>query len=228
MSENKIKEKKNPHTNHRKRLRKRFLNEGIDNFEDHNVLELLLFFSIPRRDTNEIAHALLDKFGSLSNVFTASVDQLCTVKGIGESSAALIKMIPQLWKKFAVENYLSEKNIEDIESSGEYLTKLYIGEESERCYMLIFNEKGKMTNTVDVDSGDVSSVYFSPRIIMDIAVKYGASSFILAHNHPTGTTEPSPQDVMLTRRLHEVFEIMGIPMRAHIIVSGSEYSVVKI
>ena len=221
MSEN-----TNPHTNHRKRLRKRFLNEGIDNFEDHNVLELLLFFSIPRRDTNEIAHALLEKFGSLSNVFTASVDQLCTVKGIGESSAVLIKMIPQIWKKFAVENYLASNCIADIESSGEYLTKLFIGAESEQCYMLIFNEKGKMTNTVEVDTGDVSSVYFSPRILMDIAVKYGASSFILSHNHLTGSTEPSTQDIMLTRRLCEVFDIMGIPMRAHIIVSGSEYRVI--
>jgi DNA repair protein RadC len=219
-------ENTNPHTNHRKRLRKRFLNEGIDNFEDHNVLELLLFFSIPRRDTNEIAHALLEKFGSLSNVFTASVDQLCTVKGIGESSAVLIKMIPQIWKKFAVENYLASNCIADIESSGEYLTKLFIGAESEQCYMLIFNEKGKMTNTVEVDTGDVSSVYFSPRILMDIAVKYGASSFILSHNHLTGSTEPSTKDIMLTRRLCEVFDIMGIPMRAHIIVSGSEYRVI--
>ena len=101
MAKNAVKkENKNIHEGHRDRLRKRFLDEGLDNFHDHNVLELLLFYSIPRKDTNEEAHNLIDTFGSLSGVFNASHEDLCKVKGIGENTATLIKMMPELFKKY--------------------------------------------------------------------------------------------------------------------------------
>ena len=96
-------EKKNVHEGHRDRLRQRFLQEGLENFQDHNVLELLLFYSIPRKDTNEEAHNLINRFGSLSGVFDASFEELCEVKGIGENSAALIKIMPELFKKYEVD-----------------------------------------------------------------------------------------------------------------------------
>ena len=104
---------KNPHSGHRDRMRQRFIRDGLDSFQDHEALELLLFYAIPRRDVNELAHRLLLRFGSLSGVFDASMDQLTTVEGLGPQAAALIKLVPQLNRKYQLSRLKGEKLILD-------------------------------------------------------------------------------------------------------------------
>lgn len=107
-----------PHEGHRERLKNRFLTSSLDNFEPHNILELLLFYSIPRQDTNEIAHALLDRFGSLKGVFDADFSELIKIKGIKENSATLIKLIPQISRAYMFEEINKEKIFDHIDKVG--------------------------------------------------------------------------------------------------------------
>ena len=117
----------NPHKDHRSRLRCRFLSEGLSSIPDHNILELLLFFAIPRKDTNEIAHSLIDKFGSLSGVFDADYNLLINTEGIGENAATLIKLIPSLARAYLMDKETRYPNFSDIHKLGTFLVNYFIG-----------------------------------------------------------------------------------------------------
>ena len=118
---------KNPHEGHRSKLKKRFLTQGLTGFEDHNILELILFFAIPRRDTNVIAHELLNKFGSFSRVFEASVEELCSVDGIGEHAAHLIKTYPAVAKRYYQDRFKEEKKLPMYHQMGQDLVLQFAG-----------------------------------------------------------------------------------------------------
>ena len=122
--------KKNPHEGHRAKLRKRFLAEGFDSFEDHNILELLLFFAIPRKDTNEIAHALIRRFGSFSRVFEASVEELRSVEGVGEHAAYLLKTYPAVAKRYYKDRFKAGKRLPEYRLMGQELVLQFAGEET--------------------------------------------------------------------------------------------------
>ena len=128
----------NPHKDHRTRLKRRFLDEGLDNFEEHNVLELALFFAIPQRDTNELAHELIDRFGSLSGVLDASFDSLLEVDGIGEHAATFLKLLPEISRHYMLEKIPNKFNISNMEQIARYLVAKYAGETEEVAYLLLF------------------------------------------------------------------------------------------
>lgn len=216
----------NPHADHRLRLKQRFLTEGLDGFDVHNVLELLLFYTIPRRDTNVIAHSLIDRFGSLYGVFDAEFHELCEIKGVSVHTASLIKLIPQIWRRYETEKYSSSRQVCTAKDAGDYLLKLYIGEKKEVAYMLLFDNSNRMFDCVKLQEGDISSVYFSPRALMEVGALRGAASFILAHNHVDGSLEPSKRDVVITRRFKEAFDVLEMPMLAHIIVANNAYKII--
>ena len=153
------------HTNHRERLKKRFLTEGLDHFEPHNVLELLLFYAIPQKDTNELAHALIERFGSLSEVFDASFEELITVPGIKEHSATLIKMIPSLARQYMVDKNGNTERLMTVEKLGEYFVNKYIGVNVETVYLLLLDNKYEVIECIlvhDAQTGGARA--FSPRV----------------------------------------------------------------
>lgn len=212
----------NPHDGHRKRLRERFIKNGLDNFEKHNILELLLFNSIPRQDTNEIAHRLIEEFGSFSGVFDAPVEELKKLDGIGENSAVLIKLIPAICKL-----YLDDKNIvgtlvRSTEESISFLLPKFIGETTELIYLLCLDNKSKVLGCPLLCRGDVTSVNFTPRKVIETAIKLGATSVILAHNHPRGLALPSNDDINTTNQLLDTLNRVNIRFLDHIIVAGDE------
>jgi len=217
--------KDNIHAGHRERLRDRFVKEGLDNFQDHNALELLLFYAIPQKDTNEEAHALMDTFGSISEVFDASYEDLCSVKGIGPRAATLIKMIPEFFRKYEVDKLNTEEVfLNDSELAAEYACKFFKGITEEKLYLICLDSRCRMTCFKLISEGTMNSTPINTRLIIETALKNRATSVILVHNHPTGITAPSKSDVDATSNLSYVLKKSDIKLDDHIIIGhGNNY-----
>lgn len=211
------------HENHRERVKRRFLTEGLDNFEPHNVLELLLFYSIPQKDTNELAHALIDRFGTLAEVFDASFDDLVSVPGVKEHSAVLLKMVPALSRRYALEKNRITTSLSSIEKIGEYLVNKYVGINVETVFLLLLDNKFNLIECVKIHEGSVNSSAITLRRLIEIALFKRASMTVLAHNHPSGVALPSSDDLFTTREIKRAFDLMEIKLLAHIIVAGNSY-----
>jgi len=211
------------HENHRERVKRRFLAEGIDHFAPHNVLELLLFYSIPQKDTNEIAHALINRFCALAGVFDASLDDLMNVSGIGEHSAVLIKMIPALSRRYVMEKNQSGNVLSSMEKIGDYLVHQYVGINVETVFLLLLDNKFSLIDCVKMHEGSVNSAAITLRRLVETALFQHASMVVLAHNHPGGIAIPSGDDTMTTREVQRAFELVEIKLLAHIIVAGNHY-----
>ncbi len=212
------------HENHRKRMKERFLREGITNFEPHNVLELLLFYAIPQKDTNELAHTLINRFGSLTGVFEASYAELMEVDGIKEHSATLIKLIPALAQRYVSESTsIQGQFLPTIEQVGEYFKAKYIGSTKETVYLLLMDNKYKVIECVKIHEGSVNSSAITIRKLVETAIEHKASTAVLAHNHPGGLPIPSPDDIFTTSEIARAFTLMGINFPAHILVAGDKY-----
>lgn len=216
--------KENIHAGHRQRLKARFLREDIDNFDEHTIIELLLFFGIPYKDTNVIAHELLSRFGSLSNILEARYDQLLTVDGVGENAATLIKLIPSL-----VRVYLSQKEnldgaFDNIEKLGRMLVSRYRGVTVETVYLMLLDNAYRLLSIEKVYEGSVNSAQISVRRLAEIALINNASMVVLAHNHPSGLAIPSSEDIHTTATLSAMFDQIGAPMLEHILVAGEGFT----
>ena len=210
------------HDGHRQRLIQRFLEEDLDNFEPHNVLELLLFYAIPRKDTNELAHVLMDTFGSLKGVFDAPYEELIKVTGIGPNTAALLKLVPSLTRTY----YSSDARriiLDTSEKSGEYFLPYYIGQTEEVVRLACLDAGGKVISNQILHRGSANAAEVNMRKIVNIALRNNAMGVILAHNHPGGLPLPSEEDVATTKSIREALMPMGILLMDHIIVAGQDY-----
>ena len=216
-------EDKVTHEGHRKRLKNRFLTSGLDSFEPHNILELLLFYSIPRKDTNETAHLLLKRFGSLSAVFDAPFSELIKVKGISESSATLIKLIPALSRAYLSDKAKHTKEIDSPEKAASVLIPRFVGEMSEVLLVLALDNKGMLKKIIEISRGSVSCTDINMRLMVQELLARNASAAIIAHNHPNGFAVPSKQDFEATRQISKTLQAMDINLLDHIIISGEEF-----
>lgn len=179
------------HGGHRARLKARFVREGLDAFEDHNALELLLFYAIPQRDTNELAHRLIDEFGSLSGVFDASVEALMHVPGVGENTAVLIRLMSSLFAKYEQDKVKSGSLVlNTAKVAGEYFVSQFIGKTTEQLLAVCMTHKCRVVNTVVISEGTPDSTRINLRKIAEAAIQNGASDILLAHNHPAGVAAP--------------------------------------
>ena len=211
------------HAGHRQRLKNRFLQDGLDSFEKHNILELLLFYAIPQRDTNDLAHSLLEHFGTLRGVFEADFSELIKIPGIKENTATLIKMIPELAREYMFEEVSQENIFDTADKIGKYFIRKYIGEINEVVYLMLLDNGFKLLNVSRIHEGSVSSARVSPRKIMTQVVKYNASMAIVAHNHPNGVAIPSMEDIDTTYSLKNVLDSYEVKLIEHILVGGNEY-----
>ena len=216
-------ENKGIHDGHRNRLKNKFLQNGFQGFEPHNILELLLFYSIPRKDTNEIAHELINRFGSLKNVFNAEFEDLITVNGISENSATLIKMIPKLAQEYINDSMKVGTIFDTAGKIGEYFVNKYIGEKNELVYAMLLSNKLELLSVIKVHEGSVNSAFVSTRKILDAAIKYNASTIVIAHNHPNGTACPSMDDINTTANLMASFKAFEIEILEHFLIAGNEF-----
>ena len=211
------------HEGHRGRLKDRFRKEGLDGFTDVQVLELLLFFCIPRRDTNPIAHALLARFGSLHQVLEAPLHELEKVDGIGEQASTLISLTRQLARSYGVSQAGVEKILNTTTKCGEYLKPFFLGKRDETVYLLCLDAKCKALGCQEVGKGSVNSAGLSVRKIVETALAVNATSVVLAHNHPSGLALPSNEDVVTTRRVAMALDTVGIFLADHIIVAEDDF-----
>ena len=211
------------HDGHRERLKKRFYEYGLDSFSDINVLEMLLFYSIPRRDTNEIAHRLLKEFGSLDAVFRASVRELQHVEGVGYNSAILINFVSRLLKKIEMSKTADVKIIKNSKDAGNYFLPRFVNEPDEILYLLALDGKRAIISCTEMARGSVNTVDVNVRRVIETALKEKAVSIILAHNHPGGVLLPSKEDDFLTGQIYKALRPLGILLEDHIIVAGGKY-----
>ena len=213
----------NIHEGHRKRMKERFIKSGLDDFAPHNILELLLFYSIPRGDTNPVAHRLIDTFGSLSGVFDATPEELAKVDGVGENSAILISMIPQIARKYLEDKADTANIVGGCSDIGAFLLPKFVGRTNEALMMVSIDNKNKIISCSVVAEGTVDSAKVSRRKIMEEAMKVKATRVILAHNHPCGVAVPSSEDVVMTKEIGRLFAQVGIELVDHIIVANDDY-----
>lgn len=210
---------KNLHEGHRQRLKNRFLESGLDSFQPHNILEMLLFYSIPRKDTNDIAHELIEKFGSLSGVFDANIEDLVKVDYITENSATLIKMIPAISRAYLMDKSSHIKQLNNVEIIKEYLLGLFHGEKNEVVYVLFLTNGFDLISHYKLHEGSVNSTAIDVRRIMEYVIKTNASMIILAHNHPNGSVFPSMEDIETTGRLMTMLSPFNVPVVEHFVVN---------
>lgn len=214
------------HEGHRARLKERFLKEGLDSFNTHEVVELMLYYAIPQRDVNETAHLLVERFGSLSGILEADIDDLTEVDGVGAHAATMFKLICAVTRRYAVERGSAELRYTSIGQIGKYLVGLYIGVTVERAYILLFDNSMKLLDVINAGEGVINSVNITPRFVIEKVLKRGASVVVLAHNHPNGVATPSREDIALTMQLRQLLDVCGITLLEHFIVSGNYYNVV--
>ena len=204
-------------------MKVRYRDHGLDNFNDVNVLELLLFYAIPRKDTNELAHALLDHFGSLDRIFEASVPELEEVPGIGENTALLITLVPQITRRYLMAKGNCICSITSSAEAGKYLVPRLMFEKEEKLLLLCLDAKKSVISCVSLGSGVINAVDVNVRKVVENAVRNRASSVLLAHNHPSGVALPSREDERITREIASALKLVGIPLDDHIIVAGDDF-----
>ena len=209
------------HDGHREKLRHRFAEGGGQQFTDCELLELLLFYAIPRRDTNDLAHRLLEQYGSLSGVLSAPAADLQQVEGIGESAAVLVKLAPELCRR-ARDGAGRETVLSSTEAAGRYLTERFAGESGEAVYQLCLDKKGKLLVCRRIGDGGLGSAGFSVRKLVENAVLSAASGVILSHNHPSGIALPSREDYGATELAARALDAVGVPLLDHIIVADGD------
>ena len=214
----------NYHAQHRQRVRNRFHSEGLDSFEEHQVLEMLLFYGIPRIDTNEIAHRLVEKFGSFRGVMDAEYEELLEIEGIGEQAATLIKFSAALARRYALSEFPKGTRYTTVESVGKYFVAKFMGEQTEKTYAMLINGKSEMIDCTLITTGTFSENTAAPQAIISAAMKNKAYGVVLAHNHPTGLAIPSASDIEFTAQIDYFCSQVGVCLLEHVVVAENSFA----
>ena len=214
---------KNVHAGHRKRVKARYLSEGLDAFEDHQVLELLLFYSVPRKDTNELAHRMIKEFGSLAGLFEADAKDIARRCGVSQHTAILVSLIPSLSRRYFLGKWGEKPIMNSTSKAGEYAVSLLAGRIYEVFYVICLDTQNRVNHADMVHEGTINEAAIYPRLIVETALRHQASSVIIAHNHPGGSTRPSAADINVTKRIVTALESISIKVLDHIIVAGDRY-----
>ena len=211
----------NIHEGHRQRMRNRFIETGFNGFEQHQIVEMLLFYACPRKDTNELAHILIKKYGSLAGVFDASVQELMTVNGITENAAVLFNMIPK-----CVPIYFESKTEDEVYDNTDKLKELFrpwfMGVSREEFRIACFDNNLKLINNRLLSDGGPSASIVDMRKLVEIVIKDKTSIIAVAHNHPTGFPIPSKEDIAVTRLINTTMKTIGVTLLDHIIVGANQ------
>ncbi len=213
----------NVHKDHRQRLRARFLREGLENFQEHEVLELLLFYAIPQQNTNPIGHRLIEEFGSIADVFNADFNALMKVDGVKEYSATLLKLIPQLCSYYRASSMHYGKNMVEIDDIAKYCICKYMTVTNERLSVVMLDNDMHFLGMETLSEGGAESVQLDLELLASLLFARNCSSFVLVHNHPSGSLRPSAQDIMLTKKVDSYMREMNKHLVEHIILVNERY-----
>lgn len=211
------------HDGHRQRLKDRFRSEGLDNFEERHVLELLLGYAIPRKDTAPLAEELLDHFGSFTQIMEATAEELQKVKGVGDHTATLVTLTTAVGRYYAVKRATSVDILDSTTKCGRYLMHRFFGRRNETVFLLCLDAKCKVLCCREVGEGSVNSANIPVRRVVEMSLAANATTAIIAHNHPSGVALPSAEDVATTRRLARALDAVEITLADHIIVADEDF-----
>lgn len=211
------------HKNHRMRMRKRFKEQGFDGFAEHEILEMLLFYAIPRHDTNPLAHRILDEYKTLANVFDADVSDLVKIHGLSDTSATFLTMIPHLARIY--EKSKCERNtlLHNTESIGYYALSMLQNKPNEEFLLICLDANRRVHWSGIIATGSIDQLEASPRKVVAEVIKHNAKNVVLAHNHPNGTFLPSDTDKNATRIICDILSSIGVKTIDHIIVAQNRY-----
>lgn len=210
------------HDGHRERMRDRIINCGIDSLQNHEILEYLLYACIPRKDTNAIAHDLIDTFGGFANVLDADIEHLSAVPNMTTNAALLLHSIPFVFSKYLTSKHSQKLRLDKPEYVMEYMRYTIGNLPKEEMRVLCKDNRGFLINTLKLSQGDINSCALPIRELIEIAIKNKAASVILAHNHPSQGAQPSQSDIIATREAAVALAGSKIKLDDHIIVCGQE------
>ncbi|MGN1059437.1 MAG: RadC family protein [Clostridia bacterium] len=212
------------HDGHRKRMKERFLQEGgFEHFAQHEILELLLYSTISRSDTNPIAHDLISEYGNIANVFEADPERLKEIDGIGESSAFLLSMIPHLSRAYNQAKWNRNIMLGTTDMAGQYAINMFIGKSCEEFCIICVDSNRRVTYQGRLAKGTINEVPAYPRVVVEEVLKRKAQYVIFTHNHPNGSVQPSEGDKIATDQLVTALEAINVNVIDHIIVAGNRY-----
>lgn len=215
--------KANVHAGHRKRMREKFFQQGIDVFGDHEILEMLLYYVLPQKNTNDIAHNLIEHFGSFSAVLEADKEALISQPYITENAAFLIKVMLPVYKRYIKSVAEEKKMFESTDEIADFLRSKYVGNTHESVYSLFFDAEGKLIVCKKLNDGDISSSFFDLRKLASAALETKATSVIISHNHPHGVALPSREDVAITQKAFDLLKSLKVKLSDHIILTETAH-----
>ncbi len=220
--------KQNLHGGHRERMRERVASAGAGSLADHELLEMLLYYIQPRRDTNETAHALIEECGSLSAVLEAERDRVCRVSYIKENAATYLQLLGELSRRYAVAKFQPDGVAPDVvyDNLDKLATVLYprfLGQSKEILVAVLFDARMRMVDLFTVAEGCLNSVSVTARAVTQRAYARNAAFCVLAHNHPGGIATPSQEDVKVTQDMEAALELVGVPLIEHMVFTESAY-----
>ena len=215
------------HDGHRERLRKKALEYGFSCLEDHECLELLLGLVILRKNTNDVAHELINMAGSLDGVFEMDIPQLRQVDGVGNVAAFMIKLVGHIMRR--PKTPLKKRaDLSRASAVKEYAKVLYATAEKEEIFALYLDKKMTLIERAKLSEGNEWQAGISPKDVLAPALINGAAMFILVHNHPCGLSKPSQDDLNFTVRMESASKMLGIYMLEHVIYADGEiYPIMK-
>ncbi len=208
---------------HRKRIKDKYKSAGIKGWQDYEILELILSYSIPRKDTKIIAKSLIDKFKSLSGVLEANIADLMSAGKISEHSALLLKLFKDVSSAYTGQKALGADIISSPELAIGYLGSVMKGSQDEQFYALFLDSSNNLISSKKLHDGVVNKSVIYPRKVVEFALTEKASGVIIAHNHPSGALKPSDEDFKATRAVKEALETVDISLLDHIIISKNGY-----
>ena len=211
------------HDGHRARRKAQFRAHGLDAFADHEALELLLYYAIPRVDTNPVAHRLMERFGSLDGVLAATAEELEQVEGVGEHAATLLSLIVPLVRRAHTTSDRRVTVLGSTAQTGAFFCDCFFGVRGEHLYEACLDAKGKLLQCCKVADGSVDTVNLNLRAIVENALKCSASAVVLSHNHPSGVALPSPDDNATTLMVYDALRTVGVELVDHIIVADNDF-----
>ena len=211
------------HSGHRSRLKRLYEEFGIDALSDHEVVELLLFYSIPRRDTNRLAHELLNSFGCLENIFAAPLSALVKTNGIKKNSSLLIKLVPDIAIRIEKSKSRNDLRMESSAQIGDYLMPYFINRVTEAVMFLGLDTRQRIVCCKQISEGNFNSANINIRLIIEEAIKFNAAYIVLAHNHPSGTALPSLADINTSKDIYSICQSIGVVFYDHLIFAGDDY-----
>ncbi len=214
----------NVHEGHRSRVKERYLMEGLDAFSDHEIIELLLFYCIPKRDTNELAHRMIREFGTLHDLVEADPRDIARRCNISLNTALLISLAAPLSRRYLKQKWGHRPVINSSAKAGDYAVTLFAGRIYECFFVICLDSQNHVNHAALVHEGTINEAPVYPRIIVETALRHKANSIILSHNHPGGSLRASNADIDVTRKICHAMKPIGIHVVDHIIVAGDRYT----